>query len=263
MKQLITSLQKKWADYLLEVLVITIGILGAFTLNNWNDNRKVDSLEREIISQFRADFEASLGDLEADFALLKQGLASHERIESYLQEDVAYVDTMCFDFYWITRDEYTYPIGNGYRLLQNSGIDILSDDTLKSYISYIYEDLYPRIDRNSGFYPDINEYLMPYYQKNFKVNSDSTLKFTLKLSQGSFTYPLYFEQFGLTIDQMIGYHPLDFDQLKDDPEFEILLRNTQTFRIYKLQRYNGLIELTKLLNKYMDRNYPWLHSQKD
>lgn len=232
MKQIFTTLASKWSDYLLEVLVITIGILGAFALNSWNDSRKVNDLEREIISQFRSDFESSLGDLSGDFTILKQGLISMERIEDYIQNDVSYVDSMCFDFYWITRDEYTYPIGNGYRMIQNSGIDIIKDDTLKAYISYMYEDLYPRIDRNSGFYPDISSYLDPYYSKNFKVNTDTTLKFRLEFERGSVTWPAFGNRYGIAVDQMIGYHPLDFGNLKNDPEYQILLRNTKTFRLY-------------------------------
>lgn len=258
MKQIFATLSKKWSEYLLEILVITIGILGAFALNSWNANRQVAQLEKEIIYQFRSDFQSSLGDLKGDFTILKQGLLGIERIEDYLAQDVKYVDSMCFDFYWITRDEYTYPIGVGYRMLENAGIDILSDDTLKSYISYIHEDLYPRIDRNSGFYPDINGYLSPYYAKHFSANTDTTLKFTIAFERGSLTWPYRSERFGLMVDQLIGYHPIDFEALKDDPEFELLMRNTKTFRLYKLQRYQAIISITEYLIEYMDRKYPWL-----
>ena len=40
MKKIINHLKENWIKYGFETIVITIGILGAFALNNWNENRK-------------------------------------------------------------------------------------------------------------------------------------------------------------------------------------------------------------------------------
>ena len=37
MKDILTALKRNWAKYLLEILAITIGILGAFILESCND----------------------------------------------------------------------------------------------------------------------------------------------------------------------------------------------------------------------------------
>ena len=40
MKKIIDLLKEKWGEYVMEILVIIIGIFGAFILNDWNEKRK-------------------------------------------------------------------------------------------------------------------------------------------------------------------------------------------------------------------------------
>ena len=58
MKRIIDHLKENWIKYGFETLVITAGILLAFGLNNWNENRKVTLLKIETLKQVQRDLEA-------------------------------------------------------------------------------------------------------------------------------------------------------------------------------------------------------------
>ena len=57
MKKILETLKQRWAEYLLEIFVITIGILGAYGLNNWNEDRKERILESKYLKRLQTDLD--------------------------------------------------------------------------------------------------------------------------------------------------------------------------------------------------------------
>ena len=51
MKKILETIKRKWAEYLLEIIVITISILGAFMLENWNEERNLDKRFNVFLEQ--------------------------------------------------------------------------------------------------------------------------------------------------------------------------------------------------------------------
>lgn len=63
MKRILNTLSKKWPEYILEILVITIGIFGAFALNNWNENRKTANAASSILENLSEEFQQNQREL--------------------------------------------------------------------------------------------------------------------------------------------------------------------------------------------------------
>ena len=56
MKQILQHFRENWYRYGLETLVVVFGVLIAFSLNNWNENRKRTRLANTYIQSLHSDF---------------------------------------------------------------------------------------------------------------------------------------------------------------------------------------------------------------
>lgn len=120
MKRVFSTLSQKWPEYLLEILVITIGILGAFSLNNWNDARKSEKQFRTILSLVKTDI---LSDIyEFDSARVDYD----RRIETMR---LMYMDSVSRDKYFSSNIYLRAIAGYEDILVDTRGIELLNQNT--------------------------------------------------------------------------------------------------------------------------------------
>lgn len=164
MKRILSTLTQKWPEYLLEILVITVGILGAFALNNWNENRKQEENEESVLHEILDNLKEDRGQLLNAEAQLDNSVKSivfvMENEISKLDEDTLSKHLALFiNFY-----KY-YPIDNAYETLKTSSIS-LSNNDLKNDISKYYE--YAQNRTQSGLLDVENQFhihLIPFARK--------------------------------------------------------------------------------------------------
>lgn len=257
--------ENKISKYLLyavgEIILVVIGILLALHINTTSQNRQRAKLEKVLLNQVKVEMLTIYEDIWRDAARLSIGDKSSVNINRYLAEDAVYRDSFCFDFYWIKLDEYIYPTEAAYSKIKEEGLDIIKNDTVRYYLQVLYEGLYPRIMKNNSFNPDISEVLNDYYLNFFKPNNDYTLKFGYHLDSDtvgtnvfsgvSFNYPKEDKSSGEKLT--VGYVPLDFEALKKDTKFQMLLDQTNRYRGYKLSRYSSVKLVIKEVIEIIDR----------
>ena len=64
MKRLLQTLAQKWPEYLLEILVLTIGIYGAFALDEWNNQQNQKKSKETMVENLRQEFMANLDQID-------------------------------------------------------------------------------------------------------------------------------------------------------------------------------------------------------
>jgi hypothetical protein len=70
MKKILVTLKEKWAEYLIELLVIIVGILGAFSLNNWNEKQREQEKLISILNHAKVNIIEEVSQLRAQNEML-------------------------------------------------------------------------------------------------------------------------------------------------------------------------------------------------
>jgi hypothetical protein len=258
--------QNKTSKYLKyaigEIALVVIGILLALQINNWNQSRNRTELGTLLLKQLREEMLQIYGDIYTDFNFLRLGNRSHFKILDYIEQDIIYNDSMSFDFFFITGDEYIYPNDAVYSRIKEQGLDIIKNDSIRSLIQNIYDEIFPRISRNNSFNPDISETFGDFYLEHFKLNTDYSVQFYYAFDNDTLSDKIYREDYEFPYEtvlndkkqfQTVGFVPLDFEALKKDNKFRMLLERTKDYRTYKKFRYGMAKNRIQKLITLIDR----------
>ncbi len=173
MKKILETLKQKWAEYLLEIFVITLGILLAFGLNSWNEWKKERKKEREILIDMAENLETNMKALKDDIKYLHLLNKSSEIILSSIYNSQSYVDTLAHHFHLarVPKNEL-FLSRTGYEGYKDIGLQILTNKNLKKEVRILFESFYPRWFSNykqvNEFYPEFDNHIV----QNFLYSDD-------------------------------------------------------------------------------------------
>ena len=143
-KRLLT--ENKFSKYLVyaigEILLVMIGILLAFQVDSWNDQRKRDLLEIDILKELKQNLMVDIVDIDENISQHEQSLKSSQIISSVIENDLPNNDSLNNHFSNIIIVPMFLPTKTAYENLKLTGTTILENDSLRLAIIELYERKY-------------------------------------------------------------------------------------------------------------------------
>lgn len=161
MKKILQHLHQDWYKYVLEILVLIIGIYGAFALESWNEERKEKALEKKIIAQLIEEYEMNLQQLNEKIAFRRFIVENALKIYQYYDDPSATnEDSLIFAISNLVHDPTFDPIDND--LLNGDNLTIIQDDEIRQRLSNWSSDLAALQEMEDAWQKLVEERLNPY-----------------------------------------------------------------------------------------------------
>jgi hypothetical protein len=138
-------LKTQWYKYIIEVIVVILGILIAYNLEQWSDLRHDKKREVEVLREFKGSLAADLAQMSENIRLHQYSILSSRIILKVIKDNLPYDDSLdaCFAF------THTFTVFSGrvgpIEQLKSTNLSIISNDRLRLEIVSMYDEVYTRI----------------------------------------------------------------------------------------------------------------------
>jgi len=138
MKKILKHLRKKWLWYGLETLVVVIGVLIAFLLSSWNENRKERKEEVKILTALHAEITENQKQIDEIIKIHSELADQTKELLGLIKPDATEISSSRFNEIVIgimspIKYEPTLGVLNG--IISSGDLSIISNYELKYMIS--------------------------------------------------------------------------------------------------------------------------------
>lgn len=230
MKRILQTLSEKWPQYLLEILVIIIGIYGAFALDSWKEYRQDRAKEIKYLKNITSNLKEDIKDYQFNFGFTVEMKKSNERVLSFIRNKLPVYDSLSYDLSHLTGSVHSVANTSGYQAIQNMGIEIIQNDSLMNEIVFYYS----------------------WYEKHlqyFETNDDHRVQYDILWSK----YLKYVK----VHEYWNSAEPIDMELMLQSSEFYNILTTNQFMRNYMVSQYQEAeqraTELKTHIESYLEK----------
>ncbi len=206
-----------------EVLLVVIGILIALQLNNWNEQKKQNVEELKMLRNLQLEIQTDLKEFEWSQIVHSSTPKSIDRILYFFENDLAYDESLKYDFHRPTRFWFPKINNSVYQALKSQGLDLISNDELSKDITSYYSYA------SASYEIKISEYRKIITDGNKEILSQ---RFGT-LWNGDYSAYRKTQNY----DDFKGYMiPNDFEALKKDNKFKFYLSSLKNQLYWYIER---------------------------
>jgi predicted GNAT family N-acyltransferase len=234
MKRILATLSQKWPEYLLEIMVLIIGIYGAFVVDNWNEDRKANKQQKIYLSHILANLEDDKTQLDSLYQHTEDVINRTDQLINYFKIQKLDVE-LATNSAGVLAVEKNF---NGYR----SGIDALLNsgklDLLPAHLGLQLQQYYERSEDVTIREGMSNGYIQEFYERHMFNNYSH-----------AFAQMDVFNIKEMYRDDTRQPQPIDADKFLGDQlmEIHIVIRNIQSK--VEVDMYEDLIERNQNLQE--------------
>lgn len=122
-----------------EFISVFIAVVFAFSLNNWNDNRKDRNAEKKILNEISNGLTKDLVDVNLNMAGHKIGIKACDYWVKILNNENFEKDSLTVYYSKLTRDFVSIQNRAGYETLKSKGLELIKNDSLRLEVISLYE----------------------------------------------------------------------------------------------------------------------------
>ena len=154
-----------------EVLLIFVGITLAIAFDNWNDQKKTDALERQILGAIVRNLEANVEELGRNIRGDEIAVSGLEPVLEVLIAGTPWDDSLVEPLEQSMNWSSPYFATSGYESLKQLGLHLVSDDQLRDQLVDLHETTYAILlgDFDKSFWAFYEAVLLPVRNRELEL----------------------------------------------------------------------------------------------